>query len=353
MRLELGRCLVVGAAGLLGRNLTRALLAGGCSVRALVHETPLRLAHERLETMRGDVRDRAAMSRACRGVDTVFHTAAYLSLLGGRAVTEEYRRPAYEINVAGTENILEACREQGVARLVYTSSVDVCFGGSPIENMDQTTPYAENPRSVYAETKIEAERRVLAANGKDGLLTTALRADGIYGPEGNLIFDPLVTQLARGWFKLAIGDAATLQDTSYVDNLVHGHLLAAEHLTPGGVACGKAYFITDNEPQNIFEFIRPLVEALGYRVPRRRLPRGLLMPILRAWEYLHFRAGLPAPLIGPHELDKISVTHYGSIEDARRDLGYEPLKSTAEGLRECVPYCRELLARVRVERKKS
>jgi 3beta-hydroxy-delta5-steroid dehydrogenase/steroid delta-isomerase len=351
MDTDLGHCLVVGAAGFLGTDLVRALLARGYRVRALVHTTPLRIEHERLESVSGDVRDRAAMSRACDAVDTAFHTAAQISLLGGRAVTEEYRRPAYEINVGGTQNILEACLERGVARLIYTSSVDVCFDGSPIENMDHTTPYAQSPRSVYAETKIAAEKRVLeanaenAANGKNGLLTCAIRPDGIYGPGENLILDPLVIQLAQDRLKLAIGDASTLQDNSYIENLVHGELLAAQHLTPGGNACGKAYFITDNEPQNTFEFSRQLIEELGYQVPRRRLPRGLLLPILEAWEYLHFRVGLPAPMIGPHELDKISVTHYGSIEDARRDLGYQPVKSVAEAMRECLPYYRDLLAR--------
>jgi len=297
------------------------------------------------------MRDRATMSRACDGIDTVFHTAADISLLGGTAVTEEYRRPVYETNVGGVENTLEACRERGVTRLVYTSSVDVCFNGVSIEKMNQATPYAPSPRSVYAETKIEAEKRVLEANGKDGLLTCSVRCDAIYGPGENLMLDALVTQLAYNRLKLGLGSATTLQDNSCIDNLVYGELLAAQHLIPGGNACGKAYFITDDEPQNTFDFLRPLIEGLGYKVPRGRLPRGLLFPILKAWEYLHFRIGLPAPPIGPHEIDKVTVTHYGSIEDARRDLGYEPIKSADEALRECIPYCRDLLEKIRQERK--
>jgi len=347
MNTQLGRCLVVGAAGFLGSNLVRTLLARGCRVRALVHNTPLQLEHEELECVSGDVRDRDAISHACDGIDTVFHTAAHIALLGGRGITEKYKRSAYEINVGGTANILEACRERGVARLVYTSSVDVCFDGSPIEHMNRTTPYAKSTKSIYAETKIAAERLVLEADGSDGLLTCAIRADGIYGPEANLIFDALVEQLVHNRLKLCLGDAATLQDNSYIDNLIHGELLAAEHLVPGGSACGNAYFITDNEAQNTFEFIRPLVEGLGFEVPRRRLPRGLLLPILKLWEYLHFRLGIAPPIIGPHELDKATVTHYGDIDDARRDLGYEPIQTVEEALRKCLPYCKESLAKAR------
>jgi 3beta-hydroxy-delta5-steroid dehydrogenase/steroid delta-isomerase len=347
MNVDLGPCLVTGAAGFLGRSLVAALLERGCRVRALVHRAPLPIEHERLECVRGDVRDRDAMLRACETIETVFHTAARIGLLGGRAVTEEYRRPIHEVNVGGTENVLAACRQQGVGRLVYTSSVDVCLDGSPIENMNRHTPYASHPKSVYAETKIAAEQMVLRANGDGGLLTCAIRADGIYGPDENLILDPIVKNLAAGRLKVGIGSATTLQDNSYVDNLVHGEILAALHLVPGGSACGKAYFITDYEPQNVFEFFRPLIEGLGFEVPKRRIPSGALRPILKLWEWLHFRIGVAPPPLTPHELDKVSVTHYGSIEEAERDLGYRPIKSVRQALQECLPYCESLLAACR------
>src|SRR5262249_54441703 len=160
----------------------------------------------------GDITDRASLLEACEGVDTVFHTAAVIPLLGGSSATAEYREAAWRINVGGTENVLSVCREQGVRRLVYTSSVDVCFDGTPSIAMDQRTPYARRPKSVYAETKIAAEQRVLAANGQDNLYTCAVRPDGIYGPEENIILDSIVKQVARGTLKAAIGSADTLQD---------------------------------------------------------------------------------------------------------------------------------------------
>lgn len=350
---ELGNCLVTGAAGLVGRNLTRALLDRGCRVRALVHNTPLALEHQNLKCLSGDVRDSRAMLKACEGVATVFHTAALLSFLGGSSATEAYRKPAWEINVIGTENCLRACREQRVRRFVYTSSVDVCFEGKPVENMDRSTPYASSPRSVYGETKIAAEKMVLAANGEGGVFTCAIRADGIYGPEENLLLDSIVKQAAAGRLTVAIGSADTLQDNSYIDNLIHGEILAAQHLSPGGSACGKAYFITDYTPQNMFEFFRPLIEGMGFTFPTRRIPAGWLRPLLTLWEHLHFRLGIPPPLVTPYELDKVTVTHYGSICDAKRDLGYKPVKTYEQAMEECLPYCRDLLEKIRNRRKRK
>ncbi len=347
LRPELGRCLVTGSAGLVGSNLVKQLITHGCKVRALVHQTPLPLEHPNLQCVRGNITDGEAMREACDGINTVFHVASMISLLGGKSAPASYRQPAWDINVGGTENIIQACLAQGVQRLVYTSSVDVCFDGEPLPEMDQHTPYARAPKSVYAETKIEAEKRVLAANGKKELTSCAIRPDGIYGPEENLILDAIVVQLAKGGLPAAMGQANTRQDNSYVANVVHGALLAALHLGGNGNACGKAYFISDYAPQNTFEFLRPIIEGLHCRFPTKRIPRALVMPILVFWEHLHFRLGLPEPLIAPHELDKVSVTHYGSIRDAERDLGYTPARSYQEAIQECLPYCKGLFDSVK------
>jgi 3beta-hydroxy-delta5-steroid dehydrogenase/steroid delta-isomerase len=255
---ELGRCLVTGGAGFLGRNLVKALLAGGCKVDALVNRTPLALEHPNLTLVRGDIASAADMQGACQGVDTVFHTAALVALLGGRFASARYRQAAWRVNVEGTQNVIDACTAQGVKRLVHTSSVDVVFDGKPQPLMNEEMPYAQHPKSVYAATKIAAEERVLAASGQSGLLTCAIRPDGIYGAEPNELIDRFHAQLAAGRLTARIGKPDSLQDNSEINSLVHGEILAALHLVPGGVAGGQAYFIGDGEPMNSFDFFRPL-----------------------------------------------------------------------------------------------
>ncbi|MFK7894593.1 MAG: NAD-dependent epimerase/dehydratase family protein [Myxococcota bacterium] len=337
---ELGLCLVTGAAGLLGSNLVRKLLDEGCRVRALINRTPLKLEHENLECVQGNLCDQASLRAACQGVDTVFHTASAIALLGGFAMKKAYRAEAWRVNVDGTQSVIDLCKEEHVKRLIYTSSVDVCFEGKPLPAMREDLPYAKDVKCIYSETKVAAEKRVLAANGEGGLLTCAIRPDGIYGAEPNLIIDPVAKQLAAGNMKARIGDPSVLQDNSHVFNLVHGEILAACHLVPDGNACGQAYFIGDAEPMNSMEFFRPLIEGMDQPFPTTQVPEGLLRAVTATWEALHFLVGIPEPFLTPHEVDKVCVTHYGLVEKARRDLGYEPVISVKEAMVEIIAYCK-------------
>jgi len=194
---DLGTCLVTGAAGFLGSHLVRRLLDEGYPVRAVIRNTPLDLEHPKLEIVKGDIEDAPRMLELCEGIDTVFHTAAHLALLGGSAASAAYRQAAYDANVGGVENLVAACYAQGVSRFVHTSSIDVCFNSEENLEMNGNTPYATNMSCLYTETKIEGEKLVLAANGERGLLTTSLRPDGIYGPGNNLMLDEMFKQVTK------------------------------------------------------------------------------------------------------------------------------------------------------------
>jgi len=344
---DLGTCLVTGAAGFLGSNLVRGLLGEGYRVRAVIRNTPLELAHANLEIVRGEVEDADRMMEACRGIDTVFHTAAQLALLGGSAASEAYRRSAYDANVGGVENLLRASHTQGVRRFVHTSSIDVCFNSEVNIEMDEHTPYATKMSCLYSETKIEGEKRALAANGEHGLLTTSLRPDGIYGPGNNVMLDGMFDQVMKGRLVATIGYPGALHDHIYVDNLVHAEILAAKHLVPGSPVCGSAYFVTDDHPLPLFEFMRPLIEGMGYRIPKLNIPYRPVLAFLRLWQYLHFRIGLPAPLFTPHEIRKLAISHRATNEAAARDFGYRPVVTPDESMARCLTHYQERLAAVR------
>lgn len=340
---DLGVCLVTGAAGFLGSHLVRRLLDEGYSVRAVVRRTALPLEHPELEIVKGEMEDAERMMEICRGVDTVFHTAAHLALLGGKAASAEYRKAAYDANVRGVENLLAACRANGVRRLVHTSSIDVCFNAEVDTRMDEHTPYATKMSCLYTETKIEGEKRVLEANGQGGLLTTVLRPDGIYGPGNNLMLDEMFEQVTKGRLVATIGYPGALHDHIYIDNLVDAEIRIASHLVPGSPVCGKAYFVTDGRPLPLFEFMRPLIEGMGYKVPKLDIPYRPVLALLRLWQYLHFRIGLPAPFFSPHEIRKLAITHCASSAAAERDFGYRPIVSPDEAMARCLAHYRQRL----------
>lgn len=342
---DLGTCLVTGAAGFLGSHLVRGLLDEGYAVRAVIRNTPLELEHPNLEIVKGEVEDAARMLELCEGVDTVFHTAAHLALLGGSAAPAAYRRAAYKTNVGGVENLIRACHAHRASRLVHTSSIDVCFNSEENIEMDGNTPYATNISCLYTETKIEGEKLALAADGQKDLRTTVLRPDGIYGPGNNVMLDEMFEQVTKGRLRATIGFPGALHDHVYVDNLVHGEILAAKHLVSESPVCGKAYFVTDNHPLHLFEFMRPLIEGLGYKIPKIDIPYRPVLAFVRLWQYLHFKLGLPEPLFTPHEIRKLAISHCASNKEAERDFGYRPLVSAAEAMDRCLAYYKSRLSK--------
>ena len=344
---ELGTCLVTGAAGFLGSNLVRELLQEGVQVRALIRNTPLELEHPNLEIVRGSVEDAERMRELCEGVDTLFHTAAFLAMLGGSAASGPYRERAYAANVGGVENLLAGCEAHGVRRFVHTSSIDVCFDSRVDMNIDEHTPYATNMSCLYTETKIEGEKRVIEANGRGSLLTTVLRPDGIYGPGNSVMLDEMFEQVTKGRLVATIGFPGAVHDHVYIDNLVDAHVSVARHLEPGSAVCGNAYFVTDNYPKPLFEFMRPLIEGLGYKMPRINIPYPPVLGFLRAWQWLHFRVGIPAPPFTPHEVRKLAISHRASSAAATRDFGYEPKVTHDEAMERCLAHYRERLEQAR------
>lgn len=283
--------------------------------------------------VQGDIRDYAQVERAITAVDCVFHIASY-----GMSGREQLNRHLIEaVNVQGTQNVLKACVEHGVPRLVYTSTFNVVFGGQVIENGDESLPYLPlhlHP-DHYSRTKSLAEMAVLEANGttlKDNcgvLRTCALRPAGIYGPGEQRHLPRIVGYIEKGIFRFVYGKPSSLVEFVHVDNLVSAHKLAAEALTSGKQhrSAGQAYFISDGRPVNNFEFFRPLVEGLGYPFPKLRLPIHLIYFLAFLTEMIHHLIG-PfynfQPLLTRTEVYKTGVTHYFSMAKAKEELGYEP-----------------------------
>ncbi|HMP01187.1 MAG TPA: NAD-dependent epimerase/dehydratase family protein [Gemmatales bacterium] len=319
------KVLVTGAGGFLGQAVCRGLLQRGAEVSGLARSRYLALEAQGIRMMRGDAADRAAVAAAVAGQEIVVHTAAKAGVWGPAA---EYQRT----NAIGTENILAACREAGVTRLVYTSSPSVVFTGRDQENLDESAPYPDRYEAAYPESKAAAERAVLKANGPD-LATVALRPHLIWGPGDPHIAPRLVARARSGRLRI-VGSGQNRVDATYIDNAAHAHLLAVERLAPGSPLAGRAYFIANGEPMPLWELVNGILAAHGVAPITRKVPAWVAVAAGTVCEAWH-RAWRLAdePLMTRFVAHELATSHWFNLEAARRDLGYAPIVTVAEGLK--------------------
>ncbi|MCU0235197.1 MAG: NAD-dependent epimerase/dehydratase family protein [Thermoanaerobaculales bacterium] len=318
------RVLVTGGGGFLGGALVERLVACGEEVRSLQRRESARLRELGVEQVLGDVADGQVVERAAAGREVVFHAAARVDMWGPYG-------PFYRTNVLGTENVIAAARRNGVSRLILTSSPSVVHGRRGLAGADESTPYPDRFEAAYPQTKAMAEMAVLAANGPE-LATLALRPHLVWGPGDTNLVARLVERARAGRLRL-VGGGTSLVDTTYVDNAVDAHLLAAERLAPRASCAGRAYFIANGEPRSVGEVVGAILGAAGLPPERRSLPLRLALALGRACELVDavvpFRGGPPMTRFIARSL---ATAHWYDLGAARRDLGFEPRVSFDDGI---------------------
>jgi 2-alkyl-3-oxoalkanoate reductase len=325
-RVELGPVLVTGGGGFLGTTLVKLLRARGLQVKSIARRFYPRLQELGVEQIQGDVVDRHALERALAGCATVFHTAAKAGIWGP---VREYER----VNVEGTRNLIAACKEQGARRIIFTSSPSVIFNGLDLNGVDESIPYPPSFEAAYPRTKAEAERMILAASGWD-LATISLRPHLIWGPGDNNLLPRIVARARTGRLR-RVGRRDPLIDPIYIDNAAEAHLLAAERLEPGAPIAGRTYFVTQGERIPLWDMINQLLGAARIAPVDRSISRPLALAAAGVMELTYFLSGKDGePPMTRFLVRQLSTTHWFNIAAARRDLGYQPRVSIAEGMRQ-------------------
>jgi nucleoside-diphosphate-sugar epimerase len=324
--------LVTGGGGFLGAAIVRRLVARGNAVRSLSRRRYAALDALGVRQHFGDVADPGTVEPAAAGCDVVFHVAAKAGIWGSY-------RDYYRTNVVGTDNVVAACRRQGIRRLVFTSSPSVVFDGRDVEFGTEAAPYPKRYEAHYPKTKAIAERRVVAANGSE-LATVALRPHLIWGPGDNHLVPRLLARARAGKLR-RVGRADRLVDTTYIDNAAEAHLLAAARLAPGSTIAGRAYFISNGRPVPLWDFVDDILAAAGLPPLRRSIPAGVAYTAGWLLETAYGILGIDSePPMTRFLARQLATAHWFDITAARRDLDYRPLVSVEEGLRRLAEYFR-------------
>ena len=318
------KALVTGGGGFLGGRIVEMLHQRGDDVTALGRRPYPHLVEKGIATVQADLRDAEAMAAACERMDGGFHVAALTDLWGRRG-------PMWAINVDGTRHVIAACRRHGVQRLVFTSTPSVVFGDEALCGVDESQPYPTRYLAHYPASKAEAERLVLQADGDD-LHTVALRPPLMWGP-GDPHLIPRIVERARRGKLVQIGKGDTLVDFTYIDNAATAHLLACDALKPGAACAGRPYFISQGEPVLLWPWFNELLTRLNVPTVRRSMSptSARLFGMVCEWAYALLRPDGEPPMTR-FLAGQLSQSRYFDISAARRDLGYEPTVSTAEGL---------------------
>jgi len=330
------RCLVTGAAGMVGGRLVSMLAERGAShvVCLDVAAEPTnweqkRVAAEklgcRLQYMKCDILDNEALRKAFEGVEVCFHVAA---LVGPFFKHELYMK----VNFVGAQNIVAACKAAGTPVLVDCSSPSTRFDGKDIEGRTETQlAYAH--LHEYARTKALGEKEILDANS-EGLATCAIAPHQVYGPS-DLLFLPNLLATARKGMLRVFGEGRNVVSFTHVDNICYGLLLGGIALRQDGhksKAAGEFIVITDGDCHNFWDAVDDAVVQSGFTSLHAKfhLPVFLLRGVAYVGGVIEALTGKQVK-ITPFTVQMLLIHRYFSVAKARHLLGYAPLVRFEEG----------------------
>jgi len=318
------KVLVTGGGGFLGGNIVKELLKRGHEVTNLSRNLYPDLTSLEVKTLQVDLTDKKKVNELnLKEFDAIFHVAALAGVWGKY---ETY----YAINFEGSVNLFNKAKSDGVKHFIYTSTPSVVFGKDDIHGGDESCPYPDEYLTAYAKTKSMAEKFILA---QDGVNTIALRPHLIWGPGDPHILPRLKEKAHLGKLKI-VGEGDNLVDIIYVENAAVAHVDAYEALSKNNSLSGNAYFIGQEKPVNLWEFINtllvksklePIEESVSFKM-------AYIVGFILEKVFKLIGINKPEPPMTRFVATQLAKSHYFSHAKAYEDFGYLPKITIEQGL---------------------
>ena len=316
------RALVTGGGGFLGSAIARMLVNKGWKVDVLGRSAYPELESLDINCYQIDLSRADRLQTRIQPVDIVFHVAAKAGIWGSYA-------SYYEANVMATRHVINYCKALQIP-LVYTSSPSVIFNGGDMHHANESVPYPNHYHSSYPKTKAIAEQEVLQAAKEGHLKACSLRPHLIWGPGDNHLIPRFLSRGKAGSIAI-VGSGNNMVDTVYVEDAALAHLQAAVKLLNDDEISGEAFFISQDEPIKLFDWINRFLEQANIPRISRKIPANLAYAIGGTMEsfYNLFRIK-SEPRMTRFLALELSTEHTFDLSKARNMLGYKPLHTMDE-----------------------
>ncbi|CAN6657832.1 sterol-4-alpha-carboxylate 3-dehydrogenase Erg26p, decarboxylating [Trichomonascus vanleenenianus] len=331
------RVLLVGGSGFLGLHLIDRFWA--VTPRPEIHVFDIRALPEvspnfysfdpsQIKVHIGDLTSEEDVEKVIKAAnpDVIVHSASPVHGLKA----ELYRK----VNVDGTKNLVDVARRLGVGAFVYTSSAGVIFNGEDLRNADETMPYPKVPLDAYNETKAQGEMMVQHANSGQ-FKTVCLRPAGIFGPGDRQMIPALRIMGQRNQHRFQLGDNLNLFDVTYVVNVAHAHVLAAQKLLSDEAAkvAGEIFLITNDSPIYFWSIGKEVAKYDGLTGSGKYVIPKNLAVVIGFFSEVFCKLIGKEPSLTPYRVKTSCATRYYDITKAKTILGYKPLVGLEEGIK--------------------
>jgi len=321
------KVLITGATGFLGSYIVDKCIAQGDSVRVLVRKTSnidYLKKYPSIEYAYGDLTNMDSLRDATKGIDAIYHSAA-------RVTTQGDRSQFYNDNVMSTRCLVDEAKKQGVKRFIFISSPSIFFDFTHQNNINETYAYPKKYINLYSETKSLAEQYVLSSNDKN-FTACSLRPRGIWGPRDTTGYIPkLLLAMLKEKLPNMSGGKDINATLCHVDNASDACILAAKSDNVGG----KAYFITDDEVVNVWDFLSLLGKTFNAPPIKKNVSPELLMRIGGIFDLIWKIPALARKVEAPLSRYAVGLLTYSSTFDisaAKKDFGYNPKVNQSTGM---------------------